>query len=92
MHMYVCVFYIAISFFCICRRSNNYGTTPTLQSVERGGNDGGGVPGNGNNNNAPATPSQIFCLHGRSNNVEVEGKLVCGGVVECGEGGGGGLC
>ncbi|EDW63642.1 proton-coupled zinc antiporter SLC30A2 isoform X2 [Drosophila virilis] len=60
----------------IVTRSNNYGTTPTLQSVERGGNDGG-VPGNGNNNNAPATPSQIFCLHGRSNNVEVEVRDHC---------------
>jgi len=32
------------------------------------------VAGNGNNNHpaTPATPAQIFCLHGRSNNVEGE--------------------
>ncbi|KAL7739691.1 hypothetical protein ACLKA6_012242 [Drosophila palustris] len=49
----------------IVARSNNYGTTPTLPAVER--------TRNGNNNNAPLTPNtQIYCLHGRSNNIEVE--------------------
>lgn len=60
---------IVIPFLCLCRRCNNYGTTPTLQAAARGAV-------NGNNNIPPATPtSQIFCLHGRSNNVEVDGKF-----------------
>ncbi|XP_034667283.1 zinc transporter 2 isoform X3 [Drosophila subobscura] len=42
----------------------NYGTGQ-LQGQTNGGN------GNNNNPATPSTPSQIFCLHGRSNNVEV---------------------
>ncbi|KAM8715551.1 hypothetical protein ACLKA7_002582 [Drosophila subpalustris] len=54
----------------IVARSNNYGTTPTLPAAER--------TRNGNNNNAPLTPNtQIYCLHGRSNNIEVEVRDHC---------------
>jgi len=61
--------FIVISLIRTCRRSNNYGTTPTLPAGER--------IRSGNNNNAPHTPNtQIFCLHGRSNNIEVEGKFL----------------
>lgn len=71
-HTYLCTCAFAaivIPFLCLCRRCNNYGTTPTLQAAARGAV-------NGNNNIPPATPtSQIFCLHGRSNNVEVDGKF-----------------
>ncbi|XP_017854830.1 zinc transporter 2 isoform X1 [Drosophila busckii] len=48
----------------IVTRGSNYGTTPTL-------------PRGGNNNNGVGTPSQIFCLHGRSDNVEVELRDHC---------------
>ncbi|KAH8283661.1 hypothetical protein KR018_011239, partial [Drosophila ironensis] len=53
---------------------SNYGTAPSFHLLEQGQ---AGVPapgdGNGNNNHpaTPSTPAQIFCLHGRSNNVEV---------------------
>ncbi|XP_062131547.1 proton-coupled zinc antiporter SLC30A2 isoform X2 [Drosophila sulfurigaster albostrigata] len=56
----------------IATRCNNYGTTPTplLQPTDRSCS--------GDNNNTPLTvPSQIFCLHGRSNNIEVEVRDHC---------------
>ncbi|KAH8409938.1 hypothetical protein KR009_001450, partial [Drosophila setifemur] len=62
-----------------CRRSSdrtyrsNYGTAPSFHLLEQGQAGANGGAGNGNNNHpaTPSTPSQIFCLHGRSNNVEV---------------------
>ncbi|KAH8314034.1 hypothetical protein KR067_001334, partial [Drosophila pandora] len=60
---------------------SNYGTAPSFHLLEQGqGQDQGqgragetGGAGNGNNNHpaTPSTPAQIFCLHGRSNNIEV---------------------
>ncbi|KAH8255290.1 hypothetical protein KR038_000354, partial [Drosophila bunnanda] len=58
-------------------RRSNYGTAPSFHLLEQGqaqaGANGGAGAGNGNNNHpaTPSTPAQIFCLHGRSNNVEV---------------------
>ncbi|XP_017154066.1 zinc transporter 2 isoform X1 [Drosophila miranda] len=54
-------------------RRNNYGTAPSFRLLEQGQLQAQNHGGNGNNNNpaTPSTPSQIFCLHGRSNNVEV---------------------
>ncbi|EDW77488.2 uncharacterized protein Dwil_GK18061 [Drosophila willistoni] len=67
-------------------RRSNYGTAPSFHLLEQGNGNGNGS-GNGvgagagagdgagaANNNNPSTPStlsQIFCLHGRSNNIEV---------------------
>ncbi|XP_068140568.1 proton-coupled zinc antiporter SLC30A2 [Drosophila tropicalis] len=63
-------------------RRSNYGTAPSFHLLEQGngngnGNGAGAGAGDGAsaaNNNNPSTPStlsQIFCLHGRSNNIEV---------------------
>ncbi|KAH8308053.1 hypothetical protein KR059_005499, partial [Drosophila kikkawai] len=54
-------------------RRSNYGTAPTFHLLEQGQAGAIGGAGNGNNNHpaTPSTPAQIFCLHGRSNNVEV---------------------
>ncbi|EDV31851.1 uncharacterized protein Dana_GF15557, isoform A [Drosophila ananassae] len=62
---------------------SNYGTAPSFHLLEQGQGQGQaqgqgragetGSAGNGNNNHpaTPSTPAQIFCLHGRSNNIEV---------------------
>ncbi|XP_017099314.2 proton-coupled zinc antiporter SLC30A2 isoform X1 [Drosophila bipectinata] len=54
---------------------SNYGTAPSFHLLEQGQGRAGetGGAGNGNNNHpaTPSTPAQIFCLHGRSNNIEV---------------------
>lgn len=60
---------------------SNYGTAPSFHLLEQGQDQGQGQgragetggAGNGNNNHpaTPSTPAQIFCLHGRSNNIEV---------------------
>ncbi|XP_020810619.1 zinc transporter 2 isoform X1 [Drosophila serrata] len=54
-------------------RRSNYGTAPSFHLLEQGQAGANGGAGNGNNNHpaTPSTPAQIFCLHGRSNNVEV---------------------
>ncbi|KAH8249584.1 hypothetical protein KR032_010664, partial [Drosophila birchii] len=54
-------------------RRSNYGTAPSFHLLEQGHAGANGGAGNGNNNHpaTPSTPAQIFCLHGRSNNVEV---------------------
>ncbi|XP_017019343.1 proton-coupled zinc antiporter SLC30A2 isoform X1 [Drosophila kikkawai] len=54
-------------------RRSNYGTAPSFHLLEQGQAGAIGGAGNGNNNHpaTPSTPAQIFCLHGRSNNVEV---------------------
>ncbi|XP_017067115.2 zinc transporter 2 isoform X1 [Drosophila eugracilis] len=54
-------------------RRSNYGTAPSFHLLEQGQPGANGGIGNGNNNHpaTPSTPGQIFCLHGRSNNVEV---------------------
>ncbi|XP_037711490.1 zinc transporter 2 isoform X1 [Drosophila subpulchrella] len=54
-------------------RRSNYGTAPSFHLLEQGQPGANGGIGNGNNNHpaTPSTPAQIFCLHGRSNNVEV---------------------
>jgi len=66
--------------FFSCRRNSdrsrrsNYGTAPSFHLLEQGQPGANGGIGNGNNNHpaTPSTPAQIFCLHGRSNNVEGE--------------------
>ncbi|EDW37060.1 GL25722 [Drosophila persimilis] len=65
-------------------RRNNYGTAPSFRLLEQGQLQAQNNGGNGNNNNpaTPSTPSQIFCLHGRSNNVEERKRChvgKCGG-------------